>query len=216
VHPKFENLITEDWIEGALRRGTWTEDHGSDVDRWIDDLRAGDLLPRFEFPPHLASSNELEIYSDQQFRDVLRSWLRVRYGYVVKQLQATDIERVGRRMSVDDDWLAGIYTGASKLGVYFGDLPLDQGEFWYDENQANDVYLEVSIIPEDIDWEATILARMDYTTGDEEREVCLKEDRTVVINRLCLNGETISLPPDQTASTGVRWSRPGATATLRV
>jgi hypothetical protein len=74
-------------------------------------------------------------------------------------------------------------------GVYWGDLPLDSGTFWYDESKPVDVYMEAAASHNDIDWIGTRRARIDYLTGDEEREIRLKENVEILIDRMEIEDE---------------------------
>jgi hypothetical protein len=205
--PSFEEVVTNDWLNAVFENGVWDPTHGSPVDRWIDDLRDGTLGKSAQLPKHLIGAEDSELLTDPEFKAIMVGWLRLRFNHVMSELEATDITQVGRRMSVDNDWVSALENGKSSVGIYWGDLPLDSGEFWYDEDQPVDIYMEASISHDDIDWVSTIRARMDYLTGDEEREIRLKENTTISISLLEIDGEPHKSESSFTVSTGSVWAR---------
>lgn len=204
----FEEVVTEDWLRGAFARGDWDPEHGSDVWRWIDALRDGDLGPSFQMPPHLNDADLTVMLDDPAFRDVVMRWMRVRFDLVLSELRAEDLSVIGRRLTCQDDWTDGLLQGDESLGVFFGTLPLDDGGFWTNQNLPVEVYMEVAVDPSVVNWPATIRARMDYVFGDEEREIRLVEDRDVKITLLEVDGEEVVEARGMTASTGTRRPRP--------
>lgn len=210
--PKFEEIVTREWLEAAITNGAWDPIHGSPLDRWIDDLKDGTLGKAFEFPRHLADCDDAEALNDPELRATMTHWLRHRFRYVLSELETTDVTRIGRRMSVDHEWKSEVQMQEATVGIYWGDLPLDSGAFWYDENKPVDVYMEASVSYEDIDWSATIRARLDYVTGDEEREIRLKEDAKVEIIRLELDGQQYEHLCGLTLSSGKAWNQSDKTS----
>lgn len=203
-----EEVVTEDWLRGAFARGDWDPEHGSDVWRWIDALRDGDLGPSFQMPPHLNDADLTVMLDDPAFRDVVMRWMRVRFDLVLSELRAEDLSVIGRRLTCQDDWTDGLLQGDESLGVFFGTLPLDDGGFWTNQNLPVEVYMEVAVDPSVVNWPATIRARMDYVFGDEEREIRLMEDSDVKITLLEVDGEEVVEARGMTASTGTRRPRP--------
>ncbi|TLX16148.1 hypothetical protein [Rhizobium sp. MHM7A] len=210
--PKFEEVVTKDWLDSVIENGAWDPVHGSPLDRWIDDLRDGSLGAKFEMPSHLAANDDAEVLDDPEFRATMVHWLAHRFRYVLSELETTDVTQLGRRMSVDPEWKTAIDRHEATVGVYWGDLPLDSGAFWHDENKPVDVYMEASVSHDDIDWIGTIRARLDYLTGDEEREIRLKEDVKVLVTRLEVDAQPYEEMSGLTVSTGKAWYRPENTS----
>lgn len=215
-YPRFEDVVTKEWFDAVISNGAWDPTHGSPLDHWIDDLKNGALGNSLKFPPHLEKCNDTDVLADPEFKSVLHTWLRVRYEYVVSELNATNVTKIGRRMSVDADWPNEIKKSIATTGIYWGSLPLDTGSFWYDDNKPVHVYLEASISHDTIDWVGTIRARIDYLTGDEEREIRLKEETFVIITRLDTDGNTDDEMVNVTASTGKSWERPFMPGSLSI
>lgn len=205
--PSFESVITAEWLAAALDRGTWDPDHGSEISRWLEDLASGEFEPDYSLPNRLVDADSQEVFRDIEFQSILKNWLASRYVFIVEGLREVDARRLGRRLRVDSDWLEGFTDGSSTLGLFYGSLPLDDGDFWIDQEKPLDIYVEVEATEDDIDWAATLLARMDYLWGDEEQEVRLKPNRKVEIDLLCVNGHPMPEFEGIIASTGASWPR---------
>jgi hypothetical protein len=206
--PKFEDVVTKEWLHAVIANGAWDARHGSPLDRWIDDLRDGALGKSFKFPKHLAACEDADALNDPEFQATMVQWLRHRFRYVLSGLEATDVTQIGRRMSVHTEWKTEIEKHEATVGVYWGDLPLDSGAFWYDENKPVDIYMEASVSHDDVDWAATIRARLDYLTGDEEREIRLSENAIITITRLEVDSKPYEEMIGLRVSTGRPWDRP--------
>ncbi len=204
----FDELITDQWIDAVLKDGRWHEEHGSDIGRWVDDLIDGQFAPAFVLPDEMANMEPHTLYEEPSFRATFKNWLAVRFNHVVKELQETDLTTIGRVLRVDKEWLVGLAEGTSTLGVFYGSLPLDDGDFWADKDMPVSIYVEITPSPDDIDWQATIYARMDYQWGDDEREIRLKTNRDVLVTALMVDGAETKISPALRASTGTRWPRP--------
>lgn len=205
---RFEDVVTDEWVRHAFDRGNWDPEHGSDVWRWIDALCEDDLGPTFHVPPHLAEADLSDMLDDPEFHDLVMRWMRLRYDHAVRELLQEDLSHLGRRLTCDEDWTAGILQGSETLGVFFGTLPLDDGEFWTDPDKPVEVYAEVAVEPGVVDWIATIRARMDYVYGDEEREVRLLEESEVEILVLEADDREVREARGMKVSTGARRPRP--------
>lgn len=182
--PKFEDIFTETWLKDCLDDGSWDPEHGSDVVRLIYDLQNGEpWLPKC--PNGMENASYDECAASEEFRAAIMEWARARYQRIVKQIQKRDEYTIARRMSVDENWHSKLSQGKATLGIYFGEIPLDSGGgFWTDIEKPVSIYIEVKAKPQDIDWEGTLKARMDYATGDEECEIRLNHDVSVELVRL--------------------------------
>lgn len=185
--PAFEDVFTEEWLSDVLMDGQWDPDHGSDVGRLIEDIQAGTPgLP--PCPDGYEHSDYDWCAGSEAFRDTIMVWAKSRYDDIVAKIGTDPEFTLGRRMTVDDDWHGKLATGDATLGFYYGQLPFDHGgSFWIDEDKPVDIYMEVRAKSEDIDWEGSLKARIDYCTGDDEAEIRLKEDVSVVLEKLLVD-----------------------------
>lgn len=204
--PAFDELITEEWFNKGMENGNFVPGHGSDIGQLVADIQQGvTWLPTC--PDHLKNVDTIEASDDPEMRAVVWSWLEKRYAEVIDNLPKGEQLKLYRIMRVDDDWIDNLKTGEVTTGIYFSDDPYVDGGFWLDEEKPNEIRLDVTVNRTDVDWHGTILARMDYMTGDPEAEIRMKTDAPVMVNSFSDDDDAYEIR--KLLSTGQHWVKDG-------
>lgn len=200
--PTFDELITIEWFERGMENGNFVPGHGSDIAQLIADIQEGvTWLPAC--PDHLKNVDVIEAGDDPEMRAVIWNWLEKRYAEVIENLPKGEQLKLYRIMRVDNEWIDDLKAGEVTTGIYFSDDPFVDGGFWLDEKKPNEIRLEVTVDRTDIDWHGTILARMDYMTGDQEAEIRMKTDAPVMVNSFSDDDDAYEI--QKLLSTGQHW-----------
>ncbi len=158
-----DNSIVDQYFDEIQKTGKFT-DHG--------DYTIEDFAYDFEDDQWWDIDEEGTPIIDDKFWNGFKDWLKLRYNYVIKQLNK-DVDqkpiKVYRSLLVDQDWFPksplGIYWSTSSGVIPYGATP---------DNSKKEVVLEAIIQKNDIDWIETIRSRMDYLNGDVEHEIQIK------------------------------------------
>lgn len=200
--PTYAQLITEEWFNSVMSDGRWDPQHGSDVGRLVEDIQADTPgLPRC--PASVAGMEPVKAAEHLDMLQAIKKWLRARFKNVIAELPKGNLIKVCRVMRVDQAWLDGLAEGTATSGIYYGEFPMwEDGGYWIDEDKPHHVYMEATIDAGNVDWSGTILARMDYETGDQELEIRAKENVHIVINRLQIDDEEWEAFTNRVMTTG--------------
>lgn len=200
--PTFDELITKEWFERGMENGSFDSEHGSDIGELIEYIQNGVAwLP--SCPDHLKNIDVAEAADDPEMRSIIWKWLEQRYSEVIDNLPNGEQIKLYRIMRVDDDWIDDLKTGEVTTGIYFSDDPYVDGGFWLDEKKPNEIRLEATVNRNDVDWNGTILARMDFGTGDIEAEIRMKTDAPVMVVSFSDDDDTYEIR--KLLSTGQQW-----------
>lgn len=162
----------------ALHPGRFQE--ADDGAHMIEYWRAGDF--EYPFPDRLESMEDIDVQDTPEFRQMATWWLDQKYDYVVDRLSKVakhnGLYSIKRVMKVSNDWLAGVKrTGKTSIGIYWT-YDADAWDFepvWSDSSTAGvDVVFHALVSPDSVDWHYTIMAGMDWQSGENEFEIRLR------------------------------------------
>ncbi len=170
-------LSGEHWDTMAMRRNDsgklegWQmgcDDIYSMASQWAEEIGMADREPE-------------DIVDTEPFRQALRRWLEARYGQVIKKIEhltAGDTIPAHRFMRVPEEWVVQArQNGSVQLGIYWTfDLEGsdDLGAIWGHEQQGEEILIHAMVPTSGVDWHYTVLANMDWHSGDYEHEVRVK------------------------------------------
>lgn len=171
-----EKFLSTEYVDKIIETGKWSE-HGSDVHRLIED----ELLE--SLPEHLQEMDPDDSLRHPDFRPVLCNWLSARFNKckkdIMKELDSNKdkdhLYLITRTIMCDEDLIDKIKIKDFDIGRFW--TSMDYYEFIH-KNKDNENLFEVTVSAKvalsDIDLVETMRSRVDYSNGDEEAEIYIK------------------------------------------
>jgi len=180
-----EEFLTREYIDRLYTTGQWSS-HGAPIDHYIDDNQDDDDFP-VECQGRKLSFDE--ILAHPAFRVHFEAWLPQRFRYAKEWLES-DLKQCADKSD-------GLFL--LKRTIWCNQALFDKaatedfdiGRFWstynpsaYCGSECEERTIELTVSAKvsvnDIDWTETMRSRMDYTNGDMEGEIYLKENSTPI------------------------------------
>lgn len=192
-----EEFLTREYVDGLYSTMKWS-DHGADLYDCIDDKQDDD-----DFPVECQGRKMTfeDMVEHPAFRAYFEEWLPQRFRYA-KEWMESDLKQCADKSD-------GLFL--IKRTIWCNQALFDKaaaedfdiGRFWSTYNpsaycgsacEEKTIELTVSakVSADDIDWTETMRSRMDYTNGDMEGEIYLKEDSTPIFIMLSWQDGDIS------------------------
>ena len=173
ILPHFNDVVTPAYIDGILKTKRWS-DHGGDLIHFIEEE-----LVEHEDYDHLQGLDIDSVTQHDDFRAFLLYWLGLRYNYVLRDLERTITSEeitIYRALYLTDDEFHQVKQGQKKeVGIYWG---TEAVQAWnVDPNTVTDkkeYLITATVNIQNINWHETLISRFDYSNGDEEQEINLK------------------------------------------
>lgn len=130
---------------------------------------------------------------DPAFKDRAEEWVTARYHEVISKLNNIEM-RAGRyilhrTIKVPENWPMG---NVVSLGEYWSFDPIDPYAMWASPDLiGRDVEIIAEVSPDAVNWELSILANMDWYSGDAENELRLIKGRQVKVVSIQTDDGTI-------------------------
>ncbi|PTH79984.1 hypothetical protein [Aeromonas veronii] len=171
-----KQFLSKEYVDGLIETGKWSS-HGSDVHRLIED----ELLE--SLPEHLQEMDADDSLRHSDFRPILCNWLSARFNKckkdIVEELKSNRDENclysITRTIMCNEELIHKIKTEDFDIGRFW--TVMKYYEF-IDRNPDNESLFEVTVEAKvalsDIDLVETMRSRMDYSNGDEEAEIYIK------------------------------------------
>lgn len=169
---------------------------------FIEEIQLSDnyerYLDEYIVVNRLEDEDEDEVQETEEFKEWFRYELRYRYDNVldtltsvIKEDNTIDIWRV---MTVNDDWLSRLDKTGKHLGIYWSwNMNAAEAHWGYDENKNNELLIKSNVKEKYINWDDTIKVNMDYTLGDDEKEIRLYKNTPLKIEIVSINGEEMNM-----------------------
>lgn len=182
IRPYSDLVLNGDFLQEVL--SAWEED----LERLLDDEG---VLPADGGDP-----------GEEAVRTFVREWLPKRFGFVAREMDEIPVPFHVRRV---------ITVGEGDVGRFRPGVRMDVGRFWSDERceellghwgdpyHPHELLIEATVTPEEVDWAETLRARMNHVTGDDEREITLREGVEVMIEAV---EDRLSPVPEARTGTG--------------
>lgn len=143
-------------------------------------------------PDLMADEWGIEV-TDPEFKTRLWEWVNARYDEVIEKLNDITMRdggyHVHRCLKVRTDWFASLVKGSPvKLGEYwtFSARDWDINSCWSDPDMDGyDIVVEAVAPPSGVNWTSTIMANMDWYSGDYENELRLIADTRLNVLGIC-------------------------------
>lgn len=142
-----------------------------------------------ELPDHVKAMDEADRFDTPEFHAVVLRWAYARFDRAMKKLLAVPKVKGGylihRAIRTPLDGL--LRPGKTiSLGVYWTyDLDAWEGDFrpvWAnDDDPGEDLVINAWVDPSSVDWETTVMANMDWFSGDIEAEIRLFRNADVTV-----------------------------------
>ena len=99
-----------------------------------------------------------------------------------------------RAMRVNKSWIKKLNKQNTKLGIYWSfEENAAEAHWGYGRGNTEDVLIQTSVTEDQVDWEGTFYANLSPSTGEEEKEMRLKENENIQIEALWVNNKEINL-----------------------
>jgi hypothetical protein len=127
-----------------------------------------------------------------KFKSELRKWLPARYDRIIEKLRTIPFEnglyRVRRVLYVPMNWLGSLDKSIFiSLGEYWCFSDYEIYAMWADKSQAGqEIHIEALAPPAAVDWAKTIMANMDWISGDED-ELRLIQGSSITVTSIDIN-----------------------------
>lgn len=204
--PMFEDVVTDAWLDEVIQCGEWDPEHGSDVQRLVDDILDGQAAP---CPPTCLGMDSIDALDQPEMKIAIRTFLKDRYeNYIAPAFYNVRNDlTVKRMMYVDTDWTAQVNEGNATIGNYWG-FPLDEdANYWMEKKNGQVLVLLTARLPvSSVDWIATFRQRMDYIFGDEENEIRTFPNSQVQLTTMQVDEQVVEFD-NLSLSTGDFWPR---------
>lgn len=164
------------WDDAALARHPGRSFDSDDTHEMHDTWTDEDDYP-------LRNLESSKAITRPEFRARLEQWARARLAEVEEKLQAVamtnGLYRVHRVMRVPARWWSKVRkAGHTTLGVHWTysledwDAEIGAHPVWApDDMKGVDITIEAMVAPADVDWPYTVMAHMDWYSGDREYEL---------------------------------------------
>jgi hypothetical protein len=169
-----QGLFWDDQAHAAYPGKFQGSDNGA---RMIEYWREGDF--NYPFPDQFADMEDIDVQDTPEFRAFAMWWCDNRYDEVIARLTAIEkhsgLYSIHRIMKVPTNWAATVQRiGQTSLGIYWTYDPhaWDFEPVWSDlKSEGVNVVIHAVVDPSHIDWHHTIMAGMDWETGENEYEL---------------------------------------------
>ncbi len=165
------------WDSMARKR----DEHGRILDVGVSSEDVHDMACSWAEELDMEGMEADAIIVTKPFQDRLRLWANSRYDEVlhkIKDLTKGDFIPAHRFMRVTEEWFnQNRKRGSASLGIYWTfDLEGTDslGSVWGHEQPGEDILIHAMIPTSAVDWHYTILANMDWYSGDYEHELRVK------------------------------------------
>lgn len=171
-----EKFLSQEYIDKIIETGLWC-DHGSYVHRLIED----ELLE--SLPEHLQKMDPDDSLRHPDFRPILCNWLSARFNKcqkdIMEELKSNrdkdHLYSITRTIMCKEELIHKIKTEDFDIGRFW--TVMKYYEFVDKEQDDKDLFevtVEAKVALSDIDLMETMRSRMDYSNGDEEAEIYVK------------------------------------------
>jgi len=141
-----------------------------------------------------------EIQETEDFKKWLEYEVEVRFENAVDEIQDhIDYDgtiEIWREMTVDKNWLEHLIKQGKHLGIFWS---FEEGtaEAHWGKFGSGQVKVKIkSITKEDyIDWKGTLIANMDPSIGEDEKEIRLARGTPIKIEEIEMDGKTLDIIP---------------------
>ena len=144
-----------------------------------------------------------EFMEDKNNEEDFKKWLEyeMKFRFEEKQDEFDRLFSQGggkitlyRAMKVTKSWVKSLTKPNAKLGIYWSyEEDAAEPHWGYGGKTSEDVLLQTSVTKDQVDWEGTYYANLSPSTGEEEKEMRLKEGVKIRLEGLWLNNNEINL-----------------------
>lgn len=190
-----------DWVINKMMNAVMSGDHWDDLmmrkndkgelEHWqIGMDHVYDMAGTWKPGLRMDDMEDTEVVETHAFKERLLQWANARYDEVLQKLpepQADGCIQAHRIMKVHPtQWFEKIRAaGFAKLGIYWT-FDLEGWENYYApwgyDSDGEDIYIQARVPAAAVDWHNTILANMDWMTGDDEHELRVKHGAPLQID----------------------------------
>jgi hypothetical protein len=185
--------------------GNLTSD-GVITDAYIDELLSSDDV-EYMFDVYKYDGNiDIEVDYDEFMEDKenekdFENWLKYEMEYrfnekkdLFNKLFFGGRIIIYRAMKVNKSWIQKLSKSNTKLGIYWAFKKNSAEPHWgYHKGTTEDVLIQASVTKDQVDWEGTYYANLSPSTGEEEKEIRLKENQKIQIEALWINNNEVKL-----------------------
>lgn len=186
-------MIIDHMISRYLKNGHW-DDHALKTRPDLTGFALYDMANSwrdFGHLKHLSHLSDEELFQHQDFISLLTKWADGRYDEIIERLQKIPLERgqyvihrvikvpsdfwLKQRISLGLYWTYNLYEWQGTVGAY---------PIWGTDNPGNEYMIEATVAPASVDWPVTIMANMDWMSGDQEYEMRLLAGKPVNVQHV--------------------------------
>ena len=167
--------------------------------QYVKKLKRSDDYKRYieyyQYENNLILADEEEIEQSEDFKNWLTYELRARFDDVINniknKIKPDGTIDIWRRITVDDIWTNHLLQAGKHLDIYWSWDERAAEAHWGDSKKYSDALIKSSIKEQYIDWDNTIEANMNYSLGEDEKEITLFKNTSLKIEELNIDGQDV-------------------------